>query len=40
MNSFFDTLMTILFVLFMVFIFAGYHKTKSQEREKNKEFED
>jgi len=34
MSGFFDTLMTILFVLFMVFIFAGYHKTKSQEREK------
>ncbi len=34
MSTFFDILMTILFVLFMVFIFAGYHKTKSQEREK------
>ena len=33
MSTFFDTLMLILFVLFMVFIFAGYHKTKSQERE-------
>ena len=37
MGSFFDTIMTVLFVLFMIFIFAGYHKTKSQEREKDKE---
>ena len=37
MNSFFDTLMIVLFVLFMIFIFAGYHKTKSQEREKDKD---
>ena len=40
MSTFFDTLMMIFFVLFMVFIFAGYHKTKSQEREKDKEFKD
>jgi len=33
MNSFMDTLMLILFVLFMVFIFGGYHKTKSEQRE-------
>ena len=33
MSSFMDTLMLILFVLFMVFIFRGYHKTKSQQRE-------
>jgi len=37
MSSFFDTIMTVLFVFFMIFIFAGYHKTKSQEREKDKE---
>ncbi|WP_269138909.1 MULTISPECIES: hypothetical protein [Sulfurimonas] len=37
MNSLVDTVMTLLFVLFMVFIFAGYHKTKSQEREKDKD---
>ena len=37
MSGFFDTLMTILFVLFMVFVFGGYHKTKSQEREKDKD---
>lgn len=33
MLAFFDTLMLILFVLFMVFIFGGYHKTKSAQRE-------
>lgn len=33
MNSFIDTVMLVLFVLFMVFIFAGYHKTKSSQRE-------
>jgi hypothetical protein len=33
MNSFVDTIMVILFVVFMVFVFGGYHKTKSQERE-------
>ncbi|WP_255613322.1 MULTISPECIES: hypothetical protein [Sulfurimonas] len=37
MNSLVDTVMTLFFVLFMVFIFAGYHKTKSQEREKDKD---
>ncbi len=33
MNSFVDAFMLIAFVLFMIFIFGGYHKTKSQERE-------
>jgi uncharacterized membrane protein len=33
MATFFDTLMTILFVLFMIFIFGGYHKNKSAQRE-------
>ncbi len=37
MNSFMDTVMLILFVLFMVFIFGGYHKTKSGQREKERE---
>jgi len=36
MNSFMDTLMLVLFVLFMIFIFGGYHKTKSQQREKDR----
>lgn len=29
-----DTVMLGAFVLFMVFIFGGYHKTKSEHREK------
>lgn len=33
MNSYVDDIMLILFVLFMVFIFGGYHKTKSAQRE-------
>ncbi len=35
MGAIIDTVMTILFVLFMVFIFGGYHKNKSQQREEN-----
>lgn len=33
MNSATDIVMIVLFVLFMVFIFGGYHKTKSAQRE-------
>lgn len=33
MSTFFDTLMLILFVLFMFFIFGGYHRQKFEERE-------
>ena len=33
MNSFVDIVMIILFILFMVFIFGGYHKNKSAARE-------
>ena len=33
MNSFIDTIMIILFVLFMFSIFGGYHKEKSRQRE-------
>jgi len=29
-----DTIMSILFVLFMIFIFGGYHKSKYKQREK------
>jgi len=36
MGTFIDIVMLILFVLFMVFIFGGYHKAKSEQREKNK----
>jgi len=28
-----DTIMSVLFVLFMIFIFGGYHKNKSAQRE-------
>ena len=28
-----DIIMSVLFVLFMVFVFGGYHKQKSSERE-------
>ncbi len=33
MNPYVDTVMLILFVLFMIFIFGGYHKNKSTQRE-------
>ncbi|MBN2815908.1 MAG: hypothetical protein JXQ67_04445 [Campylobacterales bacterium] len=34
MGSFIDVLMLVLFFLFMLFIFGGYHKNKSLQREK------
>jgi hypothetical protein len=37
MNTYVDTIMLILFVIFMIFIFGGYHKTKSGQREKENE---
>ena len=33
MNSIVDGIMIVLFILFMVFLFGGYHRTKSGERE-------
>ncbi len=33
MHPIVDGIMIVLFILFMVFIFGGYHKTKSAERE-------
>ena len=33
MSPIVDGIMIILFILFMIFIFGGYHKTKSAERE-------
>ena len=33
MGTVIDTIMAILFVLFMIFIFGGYHKNKSAQRE-------
>ena len=32
MNGFVDTMMLVLFVVFMVFLLGGYHKTKYEER--------
>ena len=32
-----DTIMTIAFVLFMIFIFGGYHKSKAAQREKEEQ---
>ncbi|MDQ1264472.1 MAG: hypothetical protein QG559_1473 [Campylobacterota bacterium] len=40
MNTFVDTVMLILFVLFMIFIFGGYHKNKSAQRDKYENKED
>ena len=34
MSSFIDILMVLLFFIFMVFIFGGYHKNKYAQREK------
>jgi uncharacterized membrane protein len=33
MNPIVDGIMLVLFVLFMIFIFGGYHKNKSAQRE-------
>jgi uncharacterized membrane protein len=33
MNPVMDTIMVFLFILFMVFVFGGYHKNKSATRE-------
>ena len=33
MNPVMDTIMVVLFVLFMIFLFGGYHKNKSAQRE-------
>ena len=37
MNPFIDTVMLILFFLFMIYIFGGYHKTKAAQREAQRE---
>ncbi|WP_457743906.1 hypothetical protein [Sulfurimonas sp.] len=37
MNSFVDGVMLVLFVLFMIFVFGGYHKSKFEQREKDEE---
>ena len=33
MSGFMDTVMLILFVLFMIFLLGGYHKSKYEERD-------
>lgn len=33
MNPVLDTVMLVLFVLFMIFIFSGYHNAKYHQRE-------
>lgn len=33
MKEFMDIVMAVLFILFMIFIFGGYHKNKSKQRE-------
>jgi len=40
MHPVLDTIMIILFIAFMVFIFGGYHKTKSAQREKDRELQE
>jgi len=35
-----DIIMSILFILFMIFIFGGYHKNKSGQREAQKKREE
>jgi len=36
--NFVDIFMSIFFVLFLVFIFKGYHQNKLEEREKKEDF--
>lgn len=33
MHPVIDTIMIVLFIIFMIFIFGGYHKNKSAKRE-------
>ncbi len=33
MNPIMDGIMVVLFILFMIFVFGGYHKNKSAQRE-------
>jgi Ca2+/Na+ antiporter len=40
MNPFIDGVMIFLFILFMVFIFGGYHKNKSAQREEEFKIEE
>jgi len=40
MSLFIDVVMIFLFVLFMIFVFGGYHKNKSAAREAAREAEE
>jgi len=40
MMTFMNIVMSILFILFMIFIFGGYHKTKSAKREEQFKLEE
>ncbi|EDZ62665.1 hypothetical protein SMGD1_2722 [Sulfurimonas gotlandica GD1] len=40
MNPIVDGIMVVLFILFMVFIFGGYHKNKSAQREEQFKIEE
>jgi len=35
MNGFMDSVMVVLFVLFMIFLLGGYHKNKYEERDED-----
>jgi len=37
LNIYVDTVVVVLFVLFMIFLFGGYHKNKSAQREKEEQ---
>lgn len=40
MSTFINAVMLMLFILFMIFIFGGYHKNKSAQREAQREAEE
>lgn len=40
MSTFINAVMIMLFILFMVFIFGGYHKNKSAAREAQRELDE
>jgi Ca2+/Na+ antiporter len=40
MNGYVDAVMVAFFVVFMVFVFGGYHKNKSAQRERERELQE
>lgn len=40
MSTIINAVMLMLFILFMIFIFGGYHKNKSAQREAQREAEE